>query len=451
MTDRANVERPLGTWLCILACVVAACAGDSASDRKGGGGSGGAPGTGEGAGATGGSGFDNGTGSPTETHVPPDAGSENLTEDNCGVEDFVLHAKNPVDVHIVLDKSESMDGSWQNDPTQTRWTSVKAVLSDVLTGLEDKIRFGLALYPWAEPGSCNCLPGYMEDPANAQKCCNVDGCNAMCSTGDVCNTVEANVEVAAFNAKPIIVAMEAAKPDGSTPTRHAVLDATAYLEKLASPNPKYILLASDGSPNCRAGHGGMAEVCPFDATPDDKSPLFGPCCRGGVCDVVRVYNEEVDTVLAIKAAHDKGIKTYVVGMALPAGLTNYDAILSYSVNQGAVVGGTARKDGPPYYYPVEDGDELKKALLEIAGQLIGCEYVLEAQPPDPTNMLLIINGMEVPRDATGSNGWELSGPDAGGQYTIELFGPACDAIKNAPAATITAYLGCPNEPIPSPI
>src|SRR5882672_929249 len=47
-----------------------------------------------------------------------------------------------------------------------------------------------------------------------------------------------------------------ARPGGRTPTAAAVMSGATYLNGLADPNPKYILLATDGEPNCAGGRQG---------------------------------------------------------------------------------------------------------------------------------------------------------------------------------------------------
>ena len=47
-------------------------------------------------------------------------------------------------------------------------------------------------------------------------------------------------------------------------------------------------------------------------------------------------------------------------------------------------------------------------------------------------------------DTTDQNGWDYTGPD---MMTIELFGAACDKVKNAGVSTVHVIFGCKNDPV----
>ena len=74
---------------------------------------------------------------------------------------------------------------------------------------------------------------------------------------DTCGVPDgATVPLATGNHAAIMKAINdnrAQENGGSTPTRVAVNKATAFLKSSLSPNAKYLLLATDGLPNCIPG------------------------------------------------------------------------------------------------------------------------------------------------------------------------------------------------------
>ena len=109
-----------------------------------------------------------------------------------------------------------------------------------------------------------------------------------------------------------------------TPTRSAENAAVTYLRTVTTSNPKFILLATDGQPNCPAS--GNTDM--------DDSP---------------------GAVMSVANAQTAGFPTFVVGISAPAGAAN-DAL-----NMMAVAGGYPRA-ATPRYYPVTSAAEFITVL-----------------------------------------------------------------------------------------
>jgi hypothetical protein len=189
-------------------------------------------------------------------------------------------------------------------------------------------------------------------------------------------------------------------PGGNTPTRAAVNAATAYLQTLADSNSKYILLATDGEPNCLSG---------------------GRDGGSGAADVA-------GTVAAISAAAAAGFKAYVVGIGPETG--NLDSF--------AMAGGTG------HYYPALSPQELDAALFSIASAVASCIFNLGKVPPDPANVAIQINGnksLRAPQDTTHTNGWDYATP---AKTSIELYGSWCDNVANGTYTSVEILMGCPS-------
>src|SRR4051812_18758447 len=141
---------------------------------------------------------------PPDFATAPEWDSGFTTE--CGVQNFTLQPGLPPEVMIVLDRSASMDTSFDNG---TRWTKVASAVKAAVMSLQGDIGWGLAVYP----------------------------------TDDDCGT-SANVDVpiAKNNATAIAAKISSYSPGGNTPTAEAIKKATATLAASTTPNPKYLLL-----------------------------------------------------------------------------------------------------------------------------------------------------------------------------------------------------------------
>ncbi|HVZ71623.1 MAG TPA: VWA domain-containing protein [Polyangia bacterium] len=357
--------------LALSAVLTLACAGVK-SGPSGTGGTGQTPG-GAAAGA-GGSGYNN----PFDAAATDDASSRAPTPSadgrNCGLQSFGLQ-NIPPDLLVVLDKSISM--SDQPDGTSCRrvsmcaskWSDMTDGIGMVVSLTEATIRWGLKVFP--NDGGCTVDPG-------------------------------AAVGVAANNAATIKASIGGMKPGGTTPTRAAITTAATYLAGLTDPNPKFILLATDGIPTCSS-----------DGT-----------------------NQDVGAAQAIGDVARAGIPVFVLGVGDVA--TAVDTLNAMAVN-----GGRAQA-GPTKYYPVGNTADLVSVLTMISGQIASCTFGLDEAPPVPDNVGVYGDGTKIPADPTHANGWDY-GAD---MKSIQLFGPACDDVRNRVTKQVQAVYGCPGSVIP---
>lgn len=186
---------------------------------------------------------------------------------------------------------------------------------------------------------------------------------------------------------------------GNTPSAPALENALTYYNGIpANTAGRYVLFATDGQPTCSS--------------------------------------DSNNTVAAVTALFNAGIKTYVLGFGQFGG----DSLLTAAANAG----GTARP-GAKKYYEATSAAELDQALNDIAGGVIvpSCTYALASAPPDPTNVTVTIGGTPVPRDTNHANGWDYY-PDA---MTITFFGTYCDQIKSGAVGDVTFVYGCPGPVI----
>ena len=369
----------------IFSLVLVSSFGCGSQDQLGqggssGGGSGGAPvikldASGSGNGGAGGQG-----GSGTSGSVP-------TGDANCGSQTSNT-TKQPPDVLLVLDRSSSMYYTIDQDcfcsdadaaaagttnyslctnttNCSTRWAALEPAVSQTVANSPD-VNWGLKFFPTANAGQCS-----------------------------VSSTME--VAVGPNNASAVNSAVQSATVSLSTPTTLALNAATAYLKTLTDNRPKFILLATDGQPNCAGGN---------------------------------IQNTDVPGAsAAAKAAYDAGFPVYVVGIGPNLSI----------LTQMASSGGTTD------YYPVSSPQQLVDAFAAISQIVASCTFTLSSTPPDINNVAVYLDKNLVQKDP--ANGWSFGG----GNQTIVLNGTTCDSVKSGTATSVELLFGCPGVPPPGTI
>jgi hypothetical protein len=291
---------------------------------------------------------------------------------NCGLERFAVE-RLPPDVLIVLDKSTSMLDFAKGIlgclllQCNSKWTDMTSALKSTVTATQGTVSWGLKLFP--SDSSCG-----VTDAVTAP--------------------------VAPNNASAVNDAIDANKPSGSTPTRLALESGGRYLMGLTTPNPRFVVLATDGQPNCAGQNSGA---------------------------------DDMATIAAVASLASAGIPVFVIGVGIGA---DADATLSAM----ATAGGKPRQASPTYY-PVATSADLSAALSAIGGQIVSCTLPIK-EPPDPTNIAVDADGMRVPRSPT--EGWDYG---ANGK-TIQLSGTWCTNYQNGMIKDVQTIFGCPGVVIP---
>jgi hypothetical protein len=251
--------------------------------------------------------------------------------------------------------------------TGSKWDAMKRTLNALVEAYKTNIRFGLTMFP----GDDNCGAGKINVPLES----------------DNWQTIQQNLNLAPF---------------GNTPTPMTLAAVRSYL--LGTPpgkGPRYVLLATDGMPNCGA-----------QEDSDTSS----------------------ETLLEVQQLAASGLKTFVVGfgdvvMANPALL-----------NQLAQAGGVPNPKGPQAFYSATSEAELKNAFFGIAGGIIPppCTYALNGAPPDPDNVTVTFDGQPVPRSKSNAAGWNYGS----GGMEITFFGPTCDQLRSGSVKEVKFLFGC---------
>ncbi|MDX2021401.1 MAG: VWA domain-containing protein [Deltaproteobacteria bacterium] len=306
------------------------------------------------------------------------SGSGSGDEKFCDQKEFKLN-RLPPEILLVLDRSGSMRQDAQGKRgTPSKWTQTIAAIDTTLASTEAGVYWGLKLFPSWKGSNDN-----------------------ECSTGGI-----AGVDPALTQHAQLMTVVNANGPGekGRTPTAKAVTEAAALLGARTTANPKFLLLATDGIPNCRS------------AT-DNGNDVEG-------------------AVAAVAAARDAGFATFVVGIAA-AGI-EVDGVDPFAVlNQMAMAGGRPR-DGEIKFFSAGSEQELTSALGTIASQAAECTFNLGQVPPAPENIAVELNGTRLtPAD------WSYGA----GNRSVIIKGSWCDKLKKGDVTQAQVKFGCTGQVI----
>lgn len=301
-------------------------------------------------------------------------GASGVGIDHCGVQNFMLARGNAPDLLIVQDRSGSMSLDANDLPLvgaknpKSKWMQIASAIAQVAQSVSG-VQWGLMMF--SADGQC----GAPSQP---------------------------DVPVASGNAAAIKQALDDASPAGLTPTTAAIDRAVAYLKGGVDPDgrARYLLLATDGQPNCSDGS-------------------FG--------------TDDAAAIQAVANAAQAGIHTFVVGIG---GKTGADQTLAQMAMSGKEPNTTA---GQKPYYSVSTTQDLVAVLTAVAGKVASCSYTLEMAPPSPDLVTVEANGKTVPRDPTRTEGWDY-GPM---QTSIVFYGQSCKDLQQGLVSTVRAIFGCP--------
>jgi hypothetical protein len=281
---------------------------------------------------------------------------------------------------IVLDRSLSMK---PDDGSVNRWDPSVAAVKSITSQLQSRVAFGLMTFSGQGGGG---------------------GGNLSCSPGRV------NVNIDENTAGAIASALDGIRPAGATPTAVSLEAADDYLQSYQGgpddrPAPTYVLLITDGAPNCTGG-----------------VPPMGNASATGSQEPAQVDA----TVAAIEGMAARGFKTFVLGYD-----TQNDATLRDALDRMARAGGT----GDSKHRPVGDESSLVATFQEITGNVLSCDFVLDEPVADKSYVKVLFDGRQLNVD--DANGWALSGD---GQ-TVSLQGRSCASAKQE-GHTISVSVQC---------
>ena len=371
-----------------------------------------------------------GTGGRTDVSPDCEGPPTPETMDLCG-EQVVPVVVNRPTLYFVLDVSGSMfeplpaddAGSSQGDPLTKLEASQAAILSLTLEH-GHRIRYGLATFPGPDTGASSLLGcGAGQEVFTAREgdpllCLNRPG-------GEVQNAFATTVRSLSVG--------------GGTPLSATlqVLESTIT----ALPQPAFVVLLTDGAPNCNEEATCEASACipnlEGGALPSGRCTDSFNCCDSdevsaedlpyiGVPEAMCVDGDA--SLEAIETFAAAGVRTFVVGVP---GSDAYRGLM----NAFAEAGGTAR-DGEVAYFDVRKVGDLSDALAAIGAETSqSCTVSLEEQSSRP-DLLNVYFDAELVHQG-GVNGWSSSGDE------LTFHGAACDQIAAGRVTQIHLISGCP--------
>lgn len=341
----------------------------------------------------------------------------------CGGEE-VEAAPLKANVLLVVDTSTSMTQQ-PTGFTDTKWNTLVASLDVALPEVQDLLGLGLKMFPSGDSSE--------------------DACNL--SSG-----IEVEVGAGAEVLGDIQDALEAETPEGQTPTAAALADALAYFqssEGMALEGDNYVLLATDGGPNCNdmaadctcaspgpvsMGNDACGEPTQCTTNLDGNAPCladgsFDSCCLPSDRDLCL---DDAGTLDAVTDLAEAGIKTIVLGMP---GTEAYADVLDALAEAGGLPSGTSS----PKYVKVDDAAGLTESLRSVTRNLVrSCEIALEEKPQNYNKVNVYLDGEVIPKD--DDDGWKYD--ESTDPFTVVLTGPTCTEVEETGVEKITVEFGC---------
>jgi len=214
-------------------------------------------------------------------------------------------------------------------------------------------------------------------------------------TGDVCTAGGVAVPLGQGTSTPIADALTrrsnafALAAPGNTPVRASIPLAMNYLLGLTDTNPKFILLVTDGVPDCKQG---------------EADPLA---------------SDGMGAVEAIGNADGAGFPTLVVGLGTMGGPADT------TLGEMAVAGGMPRVAAPAYVPAASSGDLTAAMNAFLATPAAACTFAIPEPPTSDgttfrSQISVLVGGRQIFQN--DPNGWDYANTS---QETLQLRGTAC--------------------------
>jgi hypothetical protein len=292
----------------------------------------------------------------------PVTGADGGTDDGgvCGAMEFALQ-RIPPNVMLVIDRSGSMGQSIGGGSATTKWTDLKNAVSSLVTNYDSEMRLGAAIF--SSDGNCAAS--------------NID------------------VPLAAAAGQTVETKLAAQGPGGNTPTAFALDTVIGKGLLNDATRANYVVLATDGEPNC-----GDIDVAKRITTLYNQTP---------------------------------SVKTFVIGIG------DGTASDPTTLNSWADAGHTART-GTTHYYQTSSPQDLKAAFDAIVGGIVSCDFKMMQSAPDPSLIRVTENGSVLSPSPTNGYTFDPS------TNTVTLHGAACDMLKSNASTKVGVLYGCPGPP-----
>ena len=341
-----------------------------------------------------------------------DVGDASTAAAICG-DQQIPAVSDPPNVYFIVDRSGSMRDHPDGSP-YTKYESARIAIAAMLRAIGHRVRYAAAVYPVVTSDQTGCAPGIQLFPLSAG---DSPKYAAMGENGPILSDLLTRLG----NNPPA---------NGGTPTAATLRELEPKITGLAG-KKTYIVLVTDGAPNCNLGLRCDVDACipniehgtASGVACDDSFNCCAPQISAGNC--VDADASEA----AVIDYQEAGVDTFVIGMP---GSEAYHSML----NRLAIAGNTARP-GNDAYYAVSDTDQLSFALRSIGAQVaISCDLPLTETPPDPDLVNVYFDDQVVPK--SDEDGWRYSA-----ENSIQFVGATCERLSSGEVLSVQVQSGCP--------
>lgn len=298
-------------------------------------------------------------------------------------------------VMMAVDRSGSMAATTSMEPScrgcttgtcpaacPTRMRDLQESVSTFTSLAQERLRLGLTVFPQetVEPGAGAACRAPTSVQVPLPPAARVDDAAARATNRT--------------SAMQVNLAVQRLTPGGGTPTGAtlAFLSREPGLTNQTDFRPDYVLLLTDGLPNCN------------ESNPNDFVTDAAVCrCQSGTGDCSGALRRrgclDADgTVAQVEALSNLGVKTIVVGFGADTGQVDAREVLGRLA--------TAGRFGPAFQASnrAELEEVLRRILIEVTP--VPCQYELPSQPISNGSVSLQVNGAPV---AQGDSTWRVSG------------------------------------------
>jgi hypothetical protein len=375
---------------------------------------------------TGGTGYGGEAGSTEEPLVPPCPVWEGL--EICGWESQEAQYLQ-TNFLLVVDRSASMLAPLPGQ-TRSKWQVMHEALGSLLEVLlnlqQTRDWCGLELFP----SSASSEPIPLACGGPAARCCELpEHSEINIALGPDAQTI------------PLVIdALATTSPSGATPTARALARAHDYLTigaGAAVEGNKYVLLATDGGPNCNETLGCDVSTCTLSLDPSEGCQNSDPdCCAstpGGCLD-------DQATAEQIARLASSGIGTIVIGVPDNELYTN-------TLEQLALSSSLQREGDTPYYDLSVEGESeaLSDLFRPITNVDCSCAVPSEQLPTNPAAVQVAIDCSVIPPGEPDGEGDRWFFNNAEDPTAIVLGGSLCDRVCDYGVERIDVIFACPDS------
>jgi hypothetical protein len=348
------------------------------------------------------------------------------------VKDLEVNKKKP-NLMFLVDKSGSMGFPISATVPDKRIDALRLTMDGLLKARGTTVRVGLTFFPPEKEGQC--IPA---------KAVNIPLPGKMVSDDDL--------PALQAKANSIITSINGVQPLGGTPSAKSLefVGGKDVAFDSTDDRDNYVLLLTDGLPNCNDGlrgaicgkkdaAGNQADSAPPDCISTATMPWADSYCKAAPGVGLNQCLDRGGLVEAVKGLAAKNITTIVVGFGADTAGGAAAETLNIAAKQGGFTRACPAGGGPcgpgnpcdpvlkictSQFFQASSPTELASTLADIFARIDDpkpCEIALKSQPSDDRLVAVLIDGVNVAR---GPDSWTYT------SGAVTLQGKLCEEAKN---------------------